>query len=206
MDIHGPGHCACHAEIRDTDPFGQDLFPYIDNTRVYCLNEEETGSSQHLFRPKMDMLRWDLTVRSQDGDPELLVFVPFTSPVKLTAVCVIGGGGGSTPNKIRLFSNRELTFDDAHGAAATQEFELLENPAGELEYATRVSRFQSVSSMSLHFPQSTGLSYSELCYVGLKGECSGHRREAVIAAYESRPVRADHPRAKDDFSNRRPVA
>ena len=206
MDIHGPGHCACHAEIRDTDPFGQDLFPYIDNGRVYCLNEETTGSAQQLFRPRAEKLRWDNTVRSQDGDPELLVFVPFISPVKLTAICVIGGGGGSTPNKVRLFSNKGLTFEDVQSADATQEFELLENPSGELEFSTRVSRFQSVNTLSLHFPASTGLSYNELCYVGLKGECSGHRREAVITVYEARPVLADHPAPKDDFSNRRPVA
>lgn len=205
-DLHGPGHCACHAEIRDTDPFGQDLFPYIDNGRVYCLNEETAGSSQQLFRPRAEMLQWDNTVRSQDGDAELLMFVPFISPVKLTAISVIGGGGGSTPNKVRLFPNRELTFEEVHSSAPAQEFELLENPSGELEFATRVSRFQSVNTLSLHFPASTGLSYSELLYIGLKGECSGLRREAVIAVYEARPVLADHPAPRDDFSNRRPVA
>ena len=51
-------------------------------------------------------------MQSHHGDPELLMYVPFTCPVKVMSITVIGGGSGTSPNKIRLFkdaSNLDLS-------------------------------------------------------------------------------------------------
>jgi hypothetical protein len=43
-------------------------------------------------------------VESNEDDPELIIYVPFTRVVKLKSICVVGGhaGEGTSPSKIKL--------------------------------------------------------------------------------------------------------
>lgn len=70
----------------------------------------------------------------------------------------------------------------------TQEFDLQPNPLGELEYPTQVQRFSGVHHLTMHFPGAIHGTQSHVVFVGLKGEFTERRREAVEAVYEVRPV------------------
>ncbi len=71
--------------------------------QVRCLNEAVDGSCQKVFKP------WDRrldfsgpTLRSDEDDPEILIHVPFDGAVKLKAICIIGGGEGKSPAKLKV--------------------------------------------------------------------------------------------------------
>ena len=50
----------------------------------------------------------------------------------------MGGSGGFHPDKVKLYKNRpHMTFDDAAGKC-DQEFELVHDNEGTLEYAPKV--------------------------------------------------------------------
>lgn len=53
-------------------------------------------------------------------------------------------------------------------------------------------KFKGVYSLTLHFPENFGANWSEVFFVGIKGEYSERRREAVEAVYEARAMPKDH--------------
>ena len=72
-----------------------------------------------------------------DADEELLFNIPFTGNVKLKGLIVMGGEEGTHPAKVRLFKNRpHMTFDMA-AAKADQEFDLVQDDSGTIEYAPK---------------------------------------------------------------------
>jgi len=173
------------------------LYTYIDPSRTSCLNERDRGSSQNVFRAWDDRLRRiDNPLRSDDDDPELLLHIEFTGQVKLKAISVIGlGPDGSAPSSLRMFINRnDLDFSVVHDATPVQEWDLLENFAGDVEYPVKTAKCTGVHSIDLHFPSTFGGEEypSWISFIGFKGEFEERRREAVNAVYESRPVPKDH--------------
>jgi len=91
-----------------------DLVGQVDWSGVGVLNasgQDPTGA-----------LRSGSAVTSEEG-PELLLLVPFQSPVKLQAVRLEAASAAAAPRRVRLFANQpNLDMDDASGgAAATQE-------------------------------------------------------------------------------------
>lgn len=59
--------------------------------QVRCLNEATEGSAQNVFRAWDKRLEAPETpLESNDGDPELLLHVPFEGAAKVKALCVIG--------------------------------------------------------------------------------------------------------------------
>lgn len=50
----------------------------------------------------------------------------------------IGGTDGTSPSRLRVFTNRDdLDFGTAADTTPVQEWDLLENPRGEIEYPTQ---------------------------------------------------------------------
>ncbi|XP_057813483.1 uncharacterized protein LOC131027440 isoform X2 [Cryptomeria japonica] len=103
------------------------LYNYIDISRVSALNESVTGSVKSLF--KSWELRLDTSserLESNEGDPELIVFIPFTSDVKIKSISIVGGTGGTSPSRLRAYSrfqgvaNLTLHFPENFGAETTQ--------------------------------------------------------------------------------------
>jgi hypothetical protein len=202
---HGPGLCECHTTSKDIDPTGVDLLGSINVDAVTCLNERTIGSGKLVFKTQENKLESDLSVLSNEGDPELLIYVPFICPVKVLSICVIGGGNGATPRELRVFKNHEnLDFANVEGMTPVQTFEVFENPYGEIEFPTRVSKFSNTNSLYLHFPTSSGADYMEITYIGIKGESSNYRRAAIIAVYENKPMAKDH-KAWDEASGQHEV-
>ncbi|KAK1285273.1 hypothetical protein QJS10_CPB20g00493 [Acorus calamus] len=177
------------------------LYKHIDMSKVSALNEAVSGSVKYVFKA------WELrtnsseqdVLESNEGDPELLVFIPFTSDVKLKSISVVGGAGGTSPSKMRAFINRDgIDFSDAQSMQPVQEWELAENLQGVLEYQTRYSKFQSVGNLTLHFPENFGAETTQIYYIGLRGEATQLKRDVVATiVYEVMPNPSDHKTPTD---------
>jgi hypothetical protein len=50
----------------------------------------------------LDKTEW---LESNMGDPELLIYIPFTAAVKMKSFTVIGGEDGTAPSNVKLFVN-----------------------------------------------------------------------------------------------------
>ena len=131
-----------------------------------------------------------------DADAELLINIPFTGNVKLKGLIIIGGEEDTHPASVRLYKNRpNMTFDDA-AAPADQEFSLVRDTDGTVEYKTKIVKFSSVHHLTLHFPANLGGDEDEptkIYYIGLSGEWTKAERVGVVhPVYEARPMMEDH--------------
>jgi len=179
-------------EASDSNTVAYGLYQKIKLDQVQCLNEEVDGSGKNVFKPYESRLDKEKFVES-DADEELLFNIPFNGNVKLKAIIVIGGEDDTHPNKMRLFKNREHMTFDACGSKADQEFELVNDQEGRVEYATKMVTFSNVYHLSLHFPSNYGGDTSKIYYIGLKGEWTAANRVGVVnAVYEARPMMQDH--------------
>jgi hypothetical protein len=128
----------------------------------------------------------------------LVVTVPFTCPVKLTGLTVIGGEHGSSPDRVRIFSNLSDPATVMEISEPSQEIEsMVEDFCGVVEYPLRPARFALVNSVTFQFPFREGP--LELMWIGLKGVASGDKRRAVVTVYEARPNLADHEVKESPF-------
>ncbi|KAF7817401.1 PITH domain-containing protein 1 [Senna tora] len=171
------------------------LYKHIDLSKVSALNEAIPGSVKSVFKAWEHRLNSSEDyLESNEGDPELLVFIPFTSDVKIKSISIVGGADGTSPSKMRAFINRDgIDFSDAQSMQAVQEWDLAENMQGVLEYQTRYSKFQSVGNITLHFPENFGGDTTKIQYIGFKGEATQLKRDVVATiVYEITPNPSDH--------------
>ncbi|KAJ7542106.1 hypothetical protein O6H91_10G090100 [Diphasiastrum complanatum] len=171
------------------------LYKHIDLPKVWALNEAVEGSAKSVFKSWEQRLN-DQTgyLESNYGDPELIIFIPFTTDVKIKSISVIGGTDGTSPRKMRAFINREdIDFSNARDLSPVQEWELSENFRGELEYQTRYARFQGIANLTLHFPVNCGGETTRIHYIGLRGEATQIKRDTVATIiYEAMPNPSEH--------------
>ena len=188
MSHSGPFRCECgriHADQLDGP--SNDLLPYIDTTGVTALNEAEHGACRRVFKPWDTRLDPGPALESEEDDPQLLIHVPFTCPVKIRALTVMGGADGSAPSQLRAFVNREgFDFSDAEQTAPVQQWDLADDPIGAIEYPTQFSKFQNVSRLTLYIPENHGADHTVITYIGLSGVSTRYKREAVATVYELR--------------------
>jgi len=94
---------------------------------------------------------------------------------------------------MRLFTNREdIDFTNVNDLKELQEFDMIEDLTGNIEYPTAVTKFKGVHHLCIHFPTSLGEERTRINFIGLKGDFQQRRREAVHTVYESRPVPEDN--------------
>ncbi|KAH8933135.1 hypothetical protein BDL97_18G014700 [Sphagnum fallax] len=161
---------------------------------VRALNEAIDGSAKSVFKPWENRLDFSTALESNDDDPELILFIPFTTDVKIKSISIIGGSDGTSPSKMRAFMNRDdIDFSAAADLLPIQEWELAENPHGEIEYLTKYAKFQGVASLTLHFPRNFGANATCIHYIGLRGEATQLKRDVVATTvYEAIPNPSDH--------------
>jgi len=118
----------------------------------------------------------------------------FTASVKLKSVMIVGGTEGTSPRKMKVYTNRDdIDFSTVGVAKPVQEWDLIEDFRAEAEYPTKIAKFNGVNSMSIYIPENFGASSTRIYYIGLKGDVLGQfKREAVITTYESKPQMKDH--------------
>eukprot|EP00053_Salpingoeca_punica_P009048 m.80848 g.80848 ORF g.80848 m.80848 type:complete len:227 (-) comp14860_c6_seq2:777-1457(-) len=194
---HGGGsgeHGHDHDHDHDPAERGEEatLFPYIDMPKVRCMNEHEVDAGKRVFRPWTDRLDRTKFVHS-DVDEQLLFFIPFTGNVKLKSIVVIAEPGDEHPRTMRAFKNREdVDFDMAERAAPVQEWQLQEDPSGNLRYEAKLSQFQGIHSLTLFFPDNFGAEQTKIHYIGLRGEFTKVVRDTIITVAEFAANPADH--------------
>jgi len=181
---HGGG-CGCRAED-DFIGAAQNLLPWIDVDNVIGLNEDTANTAKTVFRPYDDRLDDTKFVESPADDMELIIKVPFTSPVKVMGLTVIGGGEGTCPNKVVLYTNREdIDFGSVADLEPTQELPLFEDFHGAMQYPLRAAKFITVTQIALYFPTSFNEEQTRIHWIGLWGQGSQHKRQAVQCVYEA---------------------
>lgn len=85
-----------------------------------------------------------------------------------------------------------MSFDDTD-REPDQTFSLNRDLTGELEYATKISRFSNVYHLSIHISKNFGADTTKVFYIGLRGEWTEFRRhEVTICNYEASANPADH--------------
>jgi len=186
-DDHHHEHTSCKDEN-----LGEifSLYKFIDTTQLRCLNESVDGAIKRVFKPWDKRLDKTLFVES-DSDHELLVTIPFTGSVKLKSFCVIGGTGGTSPSKVKLFINRDdIDFGNVLQMKPVQVLELAENVTGEIEWPVQVYSFSNAYSLTMYFCENWGAESTIIYYIGLKGHFENVKRQAVITNYELKPAAA----------------
>lgn len=202
MSGHGHGCSHEHHDHAHEDDSGGEawsLYEQVDMNALQCLNESVPDSLRHVLRPWHKRCDPSLPQLVSDADEQLLLCIPFVSPVKIKSLCVIGPGDVENPAKISAFLNVEvMDFSTAEAMRPVQTWELVErNVDGAVEYPTKYTKFQNVSKLWLFVQDNFGGDVTKIMYIGLKGEFTKYRREAVHTVYESRPLKAP----KDVTSN-----
>eukprot|EP00246_Nothoceros_aenigmaticus_P013865 TRINITY_DN5001_c0_g1_i1.p1 TRINITY_DN5001_c0_g1~~TRINITY_DN5001_c0_g1_i1.p1 ORF type:complete len:203 (+),score=33.78 TRINITY_DN5001_c0_g1_i1:19-627(+) len=177
------------------------LFRSVDLPNVWALNEAVEGSAKSVFKSWEKRLDFGTGfLETNSDDPELLLFIPFNTDVKIRSISVVGGGGGTSPSNMRAFLNRiDIDFSNVWDLTPVQEWEIAENLGGELEYPTKYPRFQGVANLTLHFPRSFGASSTRIHFVGLKGESTQIKRDAVTTiVYETMGTPTEHKLPSDE--------
>merc|ERR1712194_731278 len=119
------------------------------------------------------------------------------------------------PRRVRLFCNppgsgvEEFGFAEAQEIQPTFSLDLAEDLCGACEYKVRGGKFSNCLSLGMHFLPIEGEEDLmddadlddeplEVFWVGLKGQPTEWKREAVECVYETRANPADHETAKED--------
>lgn len=89
------------------------------------------------------------------------------------------------PNVLKCFVNRDgIDFTEVAELRPTQVFELPVNPDGSVELITAIHPFTNVNSLAFYFPSNYGAETTSIKYIGMQGEHTHFRREAVHTTYE----------------------
>lgn len=182
--------CSCghRDQVGDSNSITYSLYQKIDFANVECLNERVDGSGAKVFKPWSNRLCPADFVES-DCDAELIFNIPFTGDVKLKGIVIIAD---EELSQTRLFkSNMRMSFDDVE-CEADQEFQVVHDPQGLIEYPVKPTKFFNVHHLTIHFVNKNKEDDSKPCkisYIGLRGEFTQVNRDGiVIANYELRPT------------------
>lgn len=191
---HGHGHDHDdHDHSKPEDAEGDSLYPYIDIPKLRCLNAEEAQHVHFPFKPHYDRRDREKFLDSQEDDPELILFIPFTEAVSIRSICISGGQEGTSPKEIKLFANRDdIDFSNASDLPGLQKIELAEDFLAEIDYPVQQRKFQGVSNITVFIPECFAGDQTRVYYIGLKGESKKWKHGVVECVYESQAQRSDH--------------
>jgi hypothetical protein len=195
---HGNG-CSCEHDLSQPMDGTEWLDKWIDFDNMETINVLEGTRISSIFRPYSERLNDPLIPceyhedefddDDDSQDTGIVIVVPFTSPVKLTGLCIIGGPNGRSPNRVDLYSNLQ-SIDSVCEVTPSQIIDsLVEDFCGVIEYPLRPVRFSQVTRLAIRFPRQDNC---QLFWIGIKGIASGDQRKAVVTVYESRPNLSDH--------------
>ena len=183
---HGGGAAGgCHSHSVEYPDDSWNLYQHMERAEV--LNAADGRDAAGVLRPFARRLETDGSLVS-DGDEELLVKVTFAAPVSLRRLMVIGGGDEAHhPSRVKVYVNQEsLDFQSLEDVRPTYESTLPANPTGEAYVAVHpTSAFTNITTVAFFFPSNHGdEDETKLQYVGMQGDHSHDKREAVNATYE----------------------
>ena len=215
-----PHGCDSHSHDHEHagDDLGLSLRPQIDLEGVTCLNEERPNMGHDVLKLHEERLTADPFLRSQEDDPELLLYIPFTEAVTITHLSIrsepraFEDFPAAAPRTVKVFSDRDdIDFDMARELSPQCQVDVVPPDhfvEGTIDYPLRpAGRFQNISSLTLFFEDNfaAGLLDADdevstiVTYVGIKGKGSRQKRMAVDAVYETRGMKKDHKVPGGDF-------
>jgi len=189
MSPHGPGFAgALHSHDAEFPEDDWNLYSMIDLDGLKALNTtlpDEVGS---VFRPFVRRVDENPAPLESNCDEEMILIIPFTSPCHIRKLMFIGAGEAEQhPLTIKAYVNKEtVDFDSIADLKPAQIFsDLVVNSEGTVEtMIPNVRTFTNVSSLVLYITANRGAETTMLRYVGMQGEHTHYRREAVDAEYE----------------------
>jgi len=219
----------CDGHVHDAEDSGEalgvSLRPQIDLAGVKCLNEDRPNTGRAILKLHEERLSADPFLRSQEDDPELLLYIPFIEAVTVTHLSVRSIPRNNDdfptapPRTIKVFSDRDdIDFEMARELEPQCKVDLLPTDhfvEGTLDYPLRpAGRFQNISSITLFFQDNFAAGLLDdsddevstiITYVGVKGKGSKQKRMAVEAVYETRGMRKDHKVPGADFGTQNEI-
>ena len=125
------------------------LSDFISESQIECLNEDSDYSVNDMFLGR--------SVLKSDIDAQLLISIPFSSPVKLNGIKIAcTDNKDAAPSRVKLFINRiSLGFGDAENLPAIQTLSFDQIESGEtipLKYVL----FQNVMSLQIFVESNHG--------------------------------------------------
>ncbi|CUA68505.1 PITH domain-containing protein 1 [Mus musculus] [Rhizoctonia solani] len=186
---HGHGHDHDHDHDEGGSP--NNLYGRIDRPNVVALNAEPGSDPCAVLKPwheRLDETKW----LESDSDDQLILRIPFTGSVKLRGLLLKTGPGDQTAQKVSLFPNTDnLDFSDANESEPTQSFDVVQSrEVGQ--YSVKPGKFSNCESLTLFFPAAQGGDTLRIYYIGLLGEWSEIKRDAIVTVYEAQANPADH--------------
>ena len=164
-----------------------------------CLNEAVTGMGKGVIKPWAKRLERLPLLESEADDPEIIITIPFTVGVNINSFCIVGSEKDHSPNKVKIFVNRDdIDFDLARDLTPIHEMDLVEDFVAGIDYPLPPKRFKGVSSITLFIPSNfTGEDEKTmLSYIGFKGEGTAVRRGVVDTVYEASAQMKDHQKVE----------
>lgn len=128
-----------------------------------------------------------------DADDEMLLILHFLSPVSIRKLMVIGGSSGGNggnneqqPARLSCYCDQEnIDFNNVEDFRPAQSFNLPANPMGTVELITTLHAFTNITTLVLYFQGNLGdVESSVLSYIGMQGDHTHYKREAVNTVYE----------------------
>lgn len=99
---HGHDHGHDHDHSRPEDSEGDNLYSYIDTTKLRCLNAADPSKVGAPLKPHTERHDRERYLDSNDDDPEFILYIPFTQAVTLKSICISGGEDGKHPRNMKL--------------------------------------------------------------------------------------------------------
>eukprot|EP01038_Epipyxis_sp_PR26KG_P008134 gene8134-11012_t len=187
MPPHGPGVTgATHSHDVNYPDDEWNLYSMLDPTTTMAFNITKPQDVLGVFKPHAHRLSANPELIS-DADAEIIIVARFTSPVHLRKLMVIGGGEDENyPTELRCFVNQEgIDFTSIEGVRPSQVFQLPIDRDGVVELTTAVHAFTNIMTIGFYFPGNYGgLDTTVIRYIGMQGEHTHYRREAVNTVYE----------------------
>ena len=190
MPPHGPGLAgACHSHDAQFPDDNWNLYSMLDHAQTVALNVSRNENIIGVFKPFVRRLS-DNPVIISDADAEIIIVARFVSPVHLRKLMVIGSGENQHhPNKVNCYVNHEgIDFTNISAYRIAESFSLPVNTPGTHELLiTSPQNFNNITCLTLHFPSNHSNEEdisTVIKYIGLQGEHTHYRREAVNANYE----------------------
>lgn len=187
MPPHGPGFSGgLHSHDAEFPNDDWNLYSMIDLEQLSALNVTTPTDAAGIFRPFPRRLN-ELPILTSNCDEEMIITIPFSSPCHVRKMMFIGGGEDAQhPLTIKAYTNRDnITFGNVNDLTPVQVFDNLPvNSTGTAEVVTALRPFTNINTLTLYITANHGFPTTVLRYVGMQGEHTHYRREAIHADYE----------------------
>jgi len=143
------------------------LYNEIDQNKIRVLNIHKIDTSKNWCKPvcmKNDQTKY---IKSENGDPELLICVTFNGYVNISSIVVGCVAGNSQPLQIALIKNKynaDFNDNDYH-----EIINLYPDPESKIHYPLSIHNFESIHYLAIRVTKNCGSNFTQLHYIGIYG-------------------------------------